>query len=126
MGHVIATFIAKRHAAAALSRALGTAPAYKLNHAELLIVPVSDDAFDTVLIAKGESAPAGTEFWRLTETLMDIAAEVSANFGPVAYAETDYFGGAGVRGWCVVDADNRDRGSSGTDVTIGLRDRVTE
>lgn len=97
MGHVIATFVAKRHAAAALSRALADAPVYKLNHAELLIVPVSDDAFDAVVIAKGESAPAGTEFWRLTEALMDIAAEVSANFGPVAYVETDYFGGAGVQ-----------------------------
>lgn len=97
MGHVIATFIAKRHAAAALSRALGNAPVYKLNHAELLVIPVSDDAFDAVLLAKGESAPAGTEFWRLNEALMEVAAEVSANFGPVAYAETDYFGGTGVQ-----------------------------
>ena len=97
MGHVIATFIAKRQAAAALSRALGNAPVYKLNHAELLVVPISDDAFDAAVIAKGESAPAGTEFWRLTEALMEIAAEVSANFGPIAYAETDYFGGTGVQ-----------------------------
>ncbi len=71
MGHVIATFIAKRHAAAALSRALGNAPIFKLNHPELLLVPVNDDAFDTVVVAKGESAPAGTEFWRLTEALME-------------------------------------------------------
>lgn len=97
MGHVISTFIAKRRTAAALARALGNAPVYKLNHGELLIVPVTDDAFDAVVIAKGESAPAGTEFWRLTEALMEIAAEVSANYGPVAYAETDYFGGAGVQ-----------------------------
>lgn len=97
MGHVIATFVAKRQAAAALSRALGNAPIYKLSHPELLLVPVGDDAFDAAVIAKGESAPAGTEFWRLTEALMEIAAEVSANFGPIAYAETDYFGGAGVQ-----------------------------
>jgi hypothetical protein len=97
MGHVISTFIAKRHAAAALSRALGNAPVYKLNHAELLVIPVSDDAFDAVLIAKGESAPAGSEFWRLTEALMEIAAEISAAHGPIAYAETDYFGGTGVQ-----------------------------
>lgn len=97
MGHVIATFIAKRHAAAALSRALGNAPIFKLNHPEQLLVPVNDDAFDTVVVAKGESAPAGTEFWRLTEALMEVAAEVSADYGPVAYAETDYFGGTGVQ-----------------------------
>ncbi len=97
MGHVIATFVAKRRAAAALSRALGNAPVFKLNHPELLLVPVNDDAFDTVIIAKGESPPAGTEFWRLTEALMEIAAEVSADYGPVAYAETDYFGGSGVQ-----------------------------
>jgi hypothetical protein len=97
MGHVIATFIANRRAAAALSRALGGAPVYKLNRSDLLLVPVGDDAFDAAVIAKGESAPAGTEFWRLTEALMEIAAEVSANYGPVAYAETDYFGGAGVQ-----------------------------
>ena len=97
MGHVIATFIAKRRAAAALSRELGNAPVYKLNHPELLAIPVSDDAFDAVVIVKGESAPAGTEFWRLTEALMEIAAECSAQYGPVAYAETDYFGGAGVQ-----------------------------
>jgi len=97
MGHVIATFIAKRHAAAALSRALGQAPVYKLSHPELLLVPVNDDAFDAVVIAKGESAIAGTEFWRLTEALMEIAAEVSAAHGPIAYAETDYFGGTGVQ-----------------------------
>jgi hypothetical protein len=97
MGHVIATFIAKRRAARALSQALGDAPVYKLSHGELLVIPVSDDAFDAVVVAKGESAPAGTEFWRLTEALMEIAAEVSANYGPVAYAETDYFGGTGVQ-----------------------------
>ena len=97
MGHVIATFVAKRHAARALSHALGNVPVYKLNHPELLLVPVNDDAFDAVVVAKGESALAGTEFWRLTEALMDIAAEVSAGYGPIAYAETDYFGGTGVQ-----------------------------
>jgi hypothetical protein len=96
MGHVIATFIAKRRAAAALSRALGDAPVYKLSHPELLAVPVGDDAFDAAVIAKGESALAGSEFWRLTEALMEIARECSVH-GPIAYGETDYFGGAGVQ-----------------------------
>ena len=97
MGHVIATFIANRRAAAALSRALGSAPVYKLNHPELLLVPVGDDAFDTVVIANGESEFAGSEFWRLTEALMEVARECSAAYGPIAYAETDYFGGTGVQ-----------------------------
>lgn len=97
MTHVIATFIAKRRAAAALSRAMGDAPAYKLSHPELLLVPVSDDAFDTLVASKGASEPAGPEFWRLTEALMELARECS-EYGPIAYGETDYFGGAGVQG----------------------------
>ena len=97
MTRVIATFIAKRRAAAALSRAMGNAPIYQLNHAELLLVPVGDDAFDAVVAASGLSDLAGPEFWRLTEALMEIARESSVH-GPIAYAETDYFGGVGVQG----------------------------
>jgi hypothetical protein len=96
MTHVIATFIAKRRPAAALSRALGNAPVYKLNHAEFLLVPVGDDAFDAVVAREGPSEPVGPEFWRLTETLMELARECSVH-GPIAYGETDYFGGAGVQ-----------------------------
>ena len=97
MTHVIATFIAKRRAAVALSRAMGDAPVYKLNHPELLLVPVGDDAFDALLPREGSDVPAGPEFWRLTEALMELARECSVH-GPIAYAETDYFGGAGVQG----------------------------
>ena len=96
MTHVIATFIAKRRAAAALSHALGGAPVYKLNHPEFLVVPVSDDAFDALVASKGASEPAGPEFWRLTDALMELARECSV-YGPIAYGETDYFGGAGVQ-----------------------------
>jgi hypothetical protein len=96
MGHVIATFVAKRHAAAALSRALGNAPVYKLNHPEFLLVPVGDDAFDALVAARGPSEPMGPEIWRLTERLMELARECSAH-GPIAYGETDYFGGAGAQ-----------------------------
>ena len=97
MTHVIATFIAKRRAAIALSRAMGNAPVYKLNHPELLLIPVGDDAFDTVVAREGMSELAGPEFWRLTEVLMELARECSVH-GPIAYGETDYFGGAGVQG----------------------------
>lgn len=97
MTHVIATFIAKRRAAIALSRVMGNAPIYKLKHPELLLIPVGDDAFDTVAAREGPSERAGPEFWRLTEALMELARECSVH-GPIAYAETDYFGGAGVQG----------------------------
>ncbi|NOT41812.1 MAG: hypothetical protein HOP13_15125 [Alphaproteobacteria bacterium] len=96
MTHVIATFIAKRRPAAALSRAMGDAAVHKLNHPELLLVPVSDDAFDAVVAREGPSDSVGPEFWRLTETLMELARECSVH-GPIAYAETDYFGGVGVQ-----------------------------
>lgn len=96
MTHVIATFVARRRAAKALSSAMGGAPIYKLNHGELLLVPVGDDAFDAVVAARGASEAVGPEFWRLTEALMEVARECSEQ-GPIAYAETDYFGGAGVQ-----------------------------
>lgn len=96
MTHVIATFIAKRRAATALSRAMGNAPVYKLNHPELLLVPVGDDAYDALLDREGANIPAGPEFWRLTEAMMELARECSVH-GPIAYAETDYFGGTGVQ-----------------------------
>ena len=97
MTHVIASFIAKRKAAGALARAMGNAPVYRLNHAELLLVPVGDDAFDALVAANGPSDLAGPEFWRLTEALMEVGRECSVH-GPIAYGETDYFGGAGVQG----------------------------
>jgi hypothetical protein len=97
MTHVIATFIAKRRAAIALSRAMANAPVYKLKHPELLLVPVGDDAYDALISHEGSNIPAGPEFWRLNEALMELARECSVH-GPIAYAETDYFGGAGVQG----------------------------
>jgi hypothetical protein len=97
MSHVIAAFVAKSPAAAALSRALGDAPAFRINHAEFLLVPVSDDAFDALVEARGPSEPVGDDFWRLTAGLIELGRECSVH-GPVAYIETDYFGGAGIQG----------------------------
>lgn len=75
---------------------MGKAPIYKLNHPGLLLVPIGDDAFDAIVATKDPSDPAGPEFWRLTHGLMELARECSM-YGPIAYAETDYFGGAGVQ-----------------------------
>lgn len=97
MGHMIAAFVAERPAAEAVARALGKAPVYRLRHNTFLVVPVTDDAFDAVFAAKGESEQVSPEFWRLTHALADLARECSAN-GAIAYVETDYFGGAGVQG----------------------------
>lgn len=97
MGHVIAAFVAKKPAAAALSRAMGDAPVYRRKHAELLLVPVGDDAFDALVAARGESEPVGPEFWRLTHAFADLGRECSVH-GAIAYVETDYFGGAGAQG----------------------------
>jgi len=97
MVHSIAAFVAKRPAIEHVAQALGDAAIYKLEHPDYLVVPVTDDAFDALVAAHGDSAPAGNEFWRLTVGLIDLARECSVH-GPIAYVETDYFGGAGVQG----------------------------
>lgn len=97
MSHMIAAFVAERPAAEAVARAIGGAPIFRLRHDAFLVVPVTDDAFDAVFAARGESEPVNPEFWRLTQALAEIANECSAH-GAIAYVETDYFGGAGVQG----------------------------
>jgi len=89
MGHSIAGFIAPkevlregtrhlRHAAiASLEQGFGFLPA--------------TDALDDEL---GGGEPPHREFWRLTEGLARLGAELSRG-GPVVYVETDYFGGSG-------------------------------
>ena len=97
MVHSIAAFVAKRPAIEHVSRALAGASIYKLEHPDYLVLPVTDDAFDALVVAQGPSGPAGNEFWRLTVGLIDLARECSVH-GPIAYVETDYFGGVGVQG----------------------------
>lgn len=97
MAHSISAFVGKRPALAALSAVLGQAPIYRLGHAEFLVLPVSDDAFDALVAAQGPSELAAHEFWRLTDGLAELARTCSEH-GAVAYIETDYFGGAGVQG----------------------------
>jgi hypothetical protein len=97
MVHSIAAFVAKPPVAKIVAEALGGAPVYRLRHAEFLVVPVGDDAFDALVAERGASSAVGNEFWRLTVNLMDLARECSVH-GPIAYVETDYFGGAGVQG----------------------------
>ncbi len=96
MVHTIAAFVAKPPAAAALSRALGDAPVFRLKHADFLVVPIGDDAFEAIEVAQGTSELTG-DFWRLTANLAEVGRECSVH-GPVAYVETDYFGGLGGQG----------------------------
>jgi hypothetical protein len=97
MSHSISAFVARPPILAALSRALGGAPYYKLRSEHFVILPVTDDAFDALVATSGPSEPAAEDFWRLTLALCDIAKQCST-FGAVAYVETDYFGGAGTQG----------------------------
>jgi hypothetical protein len=97
MSHSISAFVARAPIIAALSRALGGAPYYKLRSEQFLILPVTDDAFDARVAAAGPSEPVDDDFWRLTASLCKLGQECST-FGAVAYVETDYFGGAGTQG----------------------------
>ncbi|MEQ1868030.1 MAG: hypothetical protein ABL996_25700 [Micropepsaceae bacterium] len=97
MSHSISAFVARAPIVAALSRALGGAPFYKLRSEQFFVLPITDDAFDAHVAASGPSELAAEDFWRLTVGLCDLAKECS-QFGAVAYVETDYFGGTGTQG----------------------------
>lgn len=97
MSHSLSLFVARRPQLEALSVKLGGARIYRLQYTEFLILPVTDDGFDAIVDSQGPSEPAAEEFWRLTKALCALA-QACSQFGPIAYVETDYFGGSGTQG----------------------------
>lgn len=100
MSHSITAFVARRPALAALAQSTGRASFYKLKNADFFVLPITDDVFDAVVAAKGPGTLVAVEFWGLTNNLVQLAREASSH-GPVAYIETDYFGGMGTQGAAV-------------------------
>lgn len=89
MGHSIAGFVGRKE----LLRE-GT---HHLTHAVIAsleqgfgFLPATDDLHDEL----GDGGSPHDEFWRLSNGLARLGAELSRR-GPVAYVETDYFGGTG-------------------------------
>lgn len=100
MSHSITAFVARRPALTSLAQSMGGAPFYKLKNADFFVLPITDDVFDAVVAAKGPGSLVAVEFWGLTNNLAQLAREASTH-GPIAYIETDYFGGMGTQGAAV-------------------------
>jgi hypothetical protein len=85
----IAGFVARREALREGTRHLRHAVVASLEQG-FGFLPAADDLDDEL----GAGDVPHEEFWRLTQGLARLGAELSRG-GPVAYVETDYFGGSG-------------------------------
>lgn len=89
MGHSIAGFVARKEVLRDGTRHLRHAAIASLEQG-FGFLPATDDLDDEL---GGGNMPHG-EFWRLTQGLVRLGVELS-RARPVAYVETDYFGGSG-------------------------------
>ena len=112
MGHYISGIIASPSILRDFSRENALhAPAALME--ELAFLPLDDDHLDALFPSPGAFDPAMTY---LSASLKDLLAILSA-LGPVAYVETDYFGGAGEQGatvyrdgGCVLESRREEQG----------------
>lgn len=94
MGHKVSLFIATPSVLGAFRRACPVAMAFRLGRRpDLAALPLTEDVLDRL------HASYGTGEWlstgaMLTTTDLELAARAS-RAGPLAYVETDYFGGEG-------------------------------
>lgn len=96
MGHQLQVFAGRFDVLSALAAGLPMARLFALTHdAEILVLPLEDDLHDA-LHARYESGIWLTDGPLLTTGDVDHAAELS-RIGPIAYLETNYFGGGGVQ-----------------------------
>lgn len=89
MGHSIAGFVARRELLAAGTGHLSNAVVASLPQG-FGFLPATDDLYDEL----GDGDAPHDEFWRLSDGLARLGVELSRG-GPVAWVETDYFGGTG-------------------------------
>lgn len=89
MGHSIAGFVARKELLREGTRHLTHAVIASLEQGFGLL-PATDDLHDEL----GDGGAPHDELWRLSNGLARLGAELSRG-GPVAYVETDYFGGTG-------------------------------
>jgi hypothetical protein len=94
MGHAVQALIILEAAVAAANTALEHTRAVPIGKG-LSIVPITDETFDALRARfPNVEDPSAPEFYKLSGPIMIVARQLSV-FGPVAYIETDYFGGTG-------------------------------
>lgn len=94
MGHCIQGLVFQARLSAAARARTARCRMLRLSQG-FVLMPISESLFDEL----GDVAPpdaVGDGFTRLSQGVVQLARELST-LGPVAYVETDYFGGVGVQ-----------------------------
>ena len=103
MGHAIQALLIPDSAAGLVPEQLPHTRAISIGHG-IQLVPITDETFDALRERyPALPEPPDVEFWKLSGPIVHVALELSQH-GPVAYIETDYFGGAGEQAATVWDA----------------------
>ncbi len=103
MSHAIQALLVTTSCAAAAARDLPHTRPILIGQG-IHLVPIVDATFDALRERfPNLKDPGEPEFWRLSGPVAHVAQALSA-LGPVAYIETDYFGGAGQQAAMVWDA----------------------
>jgi hypothetical protein len=93
MGHTVQAFIAKAEVLRDAARGVAAAHVIPVGEGLALLLN-TDEFYDEVGKSVGGDESLYREFYRLSSGLAGLGAEWSTH-GPVAYIETDYWGGEG-------------------------------
>jgi hypothetical protein len=96
MGHVLHAVIGRRTAVAEFAGPWLSAHLVRLPQG-FALVPLTESLFDEIAATGRSEAPDPfTQFERLSERV-EVALKGASTTGPLAYIETDYFGGCGTQ-----------------------------
>ena len=102
MGHAIQALLIRETAAYLVADALPHTRAISVGQG-IRLVPITDATFDALRERLPDlQDPPETEFWKLSGPVSFVAQQLS-HHGPVAYVETEYFGGTGEQAATVWD-----------------------
>ena len=103
MGHAIQALLIRETAAYLVADALPHTRAISVGQG-IRLVPITDATFDALRERFPDlQDPPETEFWKLSGPVSFVAQQLS-HHGPVAYVETEYFGGTGEQAATVWDS----------------------
>ena len=97
MAHCIQAIVTKSHVADRIRAVYPQLPSVGMRQG-FIILPVDDLFVDSV--TEPQASQSSETWMRLTDAFHDLLRELS-RFGPLAYIETEYFGGVGGQGAAV-------------------------
>ena len=103
MGHAIQALLIREASVSLLAEVLPHTRAISIDQG-IRLVPITDATFDTLRDRfPNLQDPPDPEFWKLSGPIAFVAEQLSQH-GPVAYVETEYFGGTGEQAATVWDS----------------------